>query len=206
MGPYSVVLCREHAKARFQAQRRRECAAILRTYGDLSARMEQARAHYIALRAMAAGNDPEVNLFLAAAEQCALRYLAEFPDQAWRTVARNGDRAKGTHHAQRARARGGYRLPIDVPWLRRVWRHECALCGTKDTRAHLDHLYPLAAGGEDTPWNVAPICAAENLSKGARPLWDWLPGWLAALDPVTRTAVTHRWCRRRDERTAVDHP
>lgn len=54
----------------------------------------------------------------------------------------------------------------------------CYLCGAP--YEHADHKHPKALGGVDDPENLAPACAACNLSKSDTPLEDWRPD-LAAL-------------------------
>jgi hypothetical protein len=50
----------------------------------------------------------------------------------------------------------------------------CRYCGTEDGPFHLDHIHPVALGGDNDPENLAVACAACNLSKGAKPLNEWL--------------------------------
>lgn len=50
--------------------------------------------------------------------------------------------------------------------------YACVVCGAP--WAHVDHIQPLAAGGEHSVANLQPLCADHNLSKGARDPWEWL--------------------------------
>ncbi len=43
-------------------------------------------------------------------------------------------------------------------------RHRCQQCGKPAT--HVDHIRPVASGGEDHPRNLRALCAECNLSKG----------------------------------------
>lgn len=47
---------------------------------------------------------------------------------------------------------------------------ECAYCGTTKHTLHIDHIVPLAQGGQDTPSNIVPAC--ERCSE-ARDGQDW---------------------------------
>jgi 5-methylcytosine-specific restriction endonuclease McrA len=51
--------------------------------------------------------------------------------------------------------------------------HACIYCGTA-TNLTMDHLTPLARGGNHTAENVAPACGPCNSSKGAKVVADFL--------------------------------
>ena len=51
---------------------------------------------------------------------------------------------------------------------------KCVYCG--GLFEHLDHVKPLALGGEHSLANLVPACAACNLSKGTKLLGAWLFG------------------------------
>jgi hypothetical protein len=55
---------------------------------------------------------------------------------------------------------------------------------TRDS-AHLEHMDPLARGGEDSIRNALYVCAGCNLKKRSRAFVDWL----AMLDPVRQPLV-----------------
>jgi len=83
-------------------------------------------------------------------------------------------------HRNRARRRGAKFEHIDpiAVFRRDGWR--CQLCGlklkprdrgtTKPEAPELDHIVPLAAGGDHTWSNVQCACRACNAAKGAKPL------------------------------------
>lgn len=54
-------------------------------------------------------------------------------------------------------------------------KSRCAWCGTKITRrsAHIDHVVPLARGGEHSSRNFVMACAPCNLKKGAKDPLVW---------------------------------
>lgn len=62
---------------------------------------------------------------------------------------------------------GGWRGPLYVPKSEGI----NAFAG----RAHLDHMEPLARGGEDSLRNVVYVCADCNMKKRRRLFTDWLP-------------------------------
>ena len=55
--------------------------------------------------------------------------------------------------------------------------YRCYLCD--GPAEHVDHVWPLALGGQDVPENCRWACAECNLSKNATPLFTWRPDLLA---------------------------
>lgn len=51
--------------------------------------------------------------------------------------------------------------------------HACIYCGSQE-QPTMDHLTPLARGGNHTAENVAPACRPCNSSKGARTVQEWM--------------------------------
>lgn len=47
-------------------------------------------------------------------------------------------------------------------------RGRCAACRTVLSRHHIDHIIPLAAGGDNEPSNLQLLCPPCNLSKGTQ--------------------------------------
>lgn len=88
-------------------------------------------------------------------------------------------RAEGNTHRARAKKFGGRYEPINrwSVFERDGWR--CQLCGVKTPRTlsgsfmanapTLDHIVPLALGGDHVPENVQLACWACNNRKGAKP-------------------------------------
>lgn len=74
-------------------------------------------------------------------------------------------------------------LPITWHELVSYWDdrglHACIYCGMPFEE--IDHVEPIALGGQTTLENVVPACETCNRSKGAKRLVDWLPGHLAAI-------------------------
>lgn len=50
----------------------------------------------------------------------------------------------------------------------------CQYCGDIEGPFHLDHVHPVSLGGENTPDNLVVACAKCNVSKGAKPVAEWL--------------------------------
>lgn len=50
----------------------------------------------------------------------------------------------------------------------------CTYCGAFAVDHHIDHIYPIARGGDSRIENLNLSCASCNLSKGAKLLGDWL--------------------------------
>lgn len=63
-------------------------------------------------------------------------------------------------------------------WLSVVARlnGKCAYCG--DPFETIDHVTPMASGGENSAANVLPACAFCNNSKHNTPFAEWEPQWL----------------------------
>lgn len=49
----------------------------------------------------------------------------------------------------------------------------CFYCGSSMDEFHVDHVVPVALGGEDDMRNYVPSCAPCNLSKNDAPVADW---------------------------------
>lgn len=75
-------------------------------------------------------------------------------------------------------------VPLDIVWLEHDGR--CNICGEKCDSAwwHLDHIVPLAAGGEHSVRNCAPAHPYCNLHKGARTNDMIDVDWLRVTRPV----------------------
>lgn len=86
-------------------------------------------------------------------------------------------KGKRRHHPERQIRR----------WVRsqliRRSRGACEYCGCavefthgKDNSATLDHVIPLALGGQSAPANMRVACRACNQDKGAKTLEEWVGG------------------------------
>jgi hypothetical protein len=114
-------------------------------------------------------------------------------------VATSASRIRRANQAMRRKAaRYGERFdPFDV-FERDGWR--CAICGIDTPRAlrgsiapaapELDHIVPLACGGEHTRANTQCACRACNGAKGAREQWPGGGGGVKSLTPTASSAAT----------------
>lgn len=91
-----------------------------------------------------------------------------------------------------------YTPPYELRWTLFAERCACPYCGkplelptneTEDAAAllgpHIDHMDPLAHGGEESVRNAVYSCAACNMAKGKRLFVDWL----SSLAPATAAAA-----------------
>lgn len=77
-----------------------------------------------------------------------------------------------------------YAVPYEFRWTLFAERRECPYCGQPLADPalseaafgdpHLDHMDPLALGGEDSIRNTVYVCAACNMAKGRRSFSVWL--------------------------------
>lgn len=83
-------------------------------------------------------------------------------------VAANRERVREWTKKRRASMTG--RLPRGtVQKLGRLQRWRCAACSVDIRKTyHLDHVQPLAGGGEHNPGNLQLLCPTCNVRKGAR--------------------------------------
>lgn len=68
---------------------------------------------------------------------------------------------------------------VDRRWGGRfcVLCQEQGLVTPEDEPLVLDHLRPLAHGGDNRAMNLRWLCRGHNARRGARPLWAGLPAW-----------------------------
>ena len=85
------------------------------------------------------------------------------------------DRRHSLGAARRAANVGARSTPYSRSEVFARWHGACVYCGAP--AQHLDHVLPLARGGDDIEDNVVPACAPCNLSKGAKLLSEWRPGF-----------------------------
>lgn len=76
--------------------------------------------------------------------------------------------------ARRAKAR---EYVVSDRDLRRIMAQPCAHCGSGE-RLHLDHIVPLARGGQHAVGNLQMLCQRCNQSKGKKVMTEWR-AWLA---------------------------
>ncbi len=69
--------------------------------------------------------------------------------------------------------------------------YQCRYCGNQAGAFHLDHVYPVARGGETSYENLVMACAPCNTAKQARVgIWPKPPEYFK---PKPNLAVRHAW-------------
>jgi 5-methylcytosine-specific restriction endonuclease McrA len=89
----------------------------------------------------------------------------------WR--AANPEKAR--EHGRRDKARralGRRGTPEEIAYVKAVQHDPCAYCG--EPGRELDHVVPVAAGGEPGWSNLASACRRCNATKNDSPLWGFL--------------------------------
>ncbi len=102
-------------------------------------------------------------------------YNAKNPDlireikRRWK--AKNKHQAHIDKHARRAREAGciGKYTAADLKRIRTMQKDKCAYCKTSlKASCHLDHIIPLARGGDNFPSNIQFLCGPCNMKKNAK--------------------------------------
>ena len=89
-------------------------------------------------------------------------HLAEYNREYW---LRNKERKRNKAMVYVARQRGATVRQVMVKELKRLYADPCMWCGTTENIT-LDHLIPLARGGEHSVGNLVAACRSCNSSKG----------------------------------------
>jgi hypothetical protein len=95
---------------------------------------------------------------------------------AW--VQANPEKKKAQQHRDRAlkEAAGGDILGEEIQLLTACYGTVCGIPGCGETEGlHLDHVKPLARGGDSRAGNYQPLCKSHNSSKGAWHDTDYRP-------------------------------
>jgi 5-methylcytosine-specific restriction endonuclease McrA len=90
--------------------------------------------------------------------------------------AANPDANRIASNVRRARKReaGGHHTAEDIRRIHDAQKGRCACCRVKVGKSyHIDHIQPLALGGNNWPANLQLLCATCNLKKGARDPLDF---------------------------------
>jgi 5-methylcytosine-specific restriction endonuclease McrA len=89
---------------------------------------------------------------------------------AWREA--HPDKRAASHRKRRAAKYGATNNALTAAqWqeIQAAYQYRCVYCGKKPKRLTMDHLTPLAHGGQHTASNVVPACLSCNCRKQARP-------------------------------------
>ncbi len=145
-------LCQRHYKQDWYKRNRERIRSRTVTDRDRSEARERARLHYEGVR-----SDPE---------------RMERRREVGRSWARrNPDKIQANRRAQRARRSAATK--VERVFRSKVWDRDHGICHICAAPAdpddwHLDHVVPLAAGGEHSYANVAVSHPKCNLRKGAK--------------------------------------
>jgi 5-methylcytosine-specific restriction endonuclease McrA len=89
-------------------------------------------------------------------------------------VARNPERAREIkrigQQARIARIAGSASFQVSIKDVRRILSAPCAVDGCNALDIQIDHIVPLARGGQHRVGNLQPLCGFHNRSKNKR-LW-----------------------------------
>lgn len=91
--------------------------------------------------------------------------------------ASNPERISALKRSYKAskRAAGGRFSLEDIVALFKAQSGACAACACDiSDRYHVDHVMPLSRGGTNWPDNLQLLCPTCNLSKGQKPMSEWL--------------------------------
>ena len=58
--------------------------------------------------------------------------------------------------------------PLEYEWLLFYYDEARRMTDETEIVHHVDHIKPIAKGGEHAPWNMQVLTAFDNLSKGAK--------------------------------------
>lgn len=90
-----------------------------------------------------------------------------------RYYARNKSAIKVKQRLREPLRRGG-REPGSIEYVAIIEHDPCAYCGHPSE--HIDHITPIAGGGNSSWTNLTASCAACNHSKNATPMLAWMAG------------------------------
>jgi 5-methylcytosine-specific restriction endonuclease McrA len=56
--------------------------------------------------------------------------------------------------------------------------YTCIYCGEKTKNPHVDHIVPIALGGNSDNCNLATACQRCNYQKGEKTYHEWMVSWV----------------------------
>lgn len=155
------------------ATKRRNRVADPDRYADILARYELAHAEERRTRrVLRHSENREEDKAKSAAWYNANRERAIATARRW--IREHPERARLLVEATRSKRKSAYSTLTTDEWnaIRDRFHGLCAYCSAPATA--LDHVVPLAKGGDHTAENVVPACRSCNGSKAAKWLGDWL--------------------------------
>jgi 5-methylcytosine-specific restriction endonuclease McrA len=102
------------------------------------------------------------------------QYRLDNPDLRSNWSKNNPEKQAAIYARRSFRRRGGKVYDISLAEIRKMYEAPCTYCGAP--AEHIDHIIPLARGGEHRIGNLTPACASCNLSKGAKFVMEWKKG------------------------------
>jgi 5-methylcytosine-specific restriction endonuclease McrA len=84
---------------------------------------------------------------------------------------RNPDKVSLRRQKRRATLKQAKTYLVTTKDIRKIMRQPCLYCGS--LASHIDHIIPLARGGEHRIGNLAAACKTCNLSKNKKFLSEW---------------------------------
>lgn len=73
--------------------------------------------------------------------------------------------AYARNRRSRIKGNGGTHTNKDILLILARQRNMCAICNARLDKYHVDHIYPIAKGGSNDPYNLQILCPPCNLSK-----------------------------------------
>lgn len=104
----------------------------------------------------------------------AKQYRSQNPEARSKWSKNNPDRQAAIYARRSFRRRGGRVYQVTLCEIAKMYQMPCTYCGAP--AEHIDHIIPLARGGEHRIGNLTPACASCNLSKGAKFITEWKKG------------------------------
>lgn len=149
--------------AAYQRERRKDPVLKAEDRRRINQAMAKRAAHYLKQHNTARQRrraDPEYRA----------RELAD--QREWR--AKDGNMARGNHTRRARKLAAAVTGPVPAGTYATVLASgPCVYCGAPATC--VDHITPLANGGHEAEYNLAPACDTCNGSKGAKLLTEWDP-------------------------------
>jgi 5-methylcytosine-specific restriction endonuclease McrA len=120
--------------------------------------------------------------------RAALKYATQPEEERARCASykrENPAKRRNWDHRRRVRMNAGFIEPVNIERI--VMETECVYCGSEisPSTLHIDHVVPIALGGEHSERNLVASCRRCNTAKGSKPL----AAWLSTLAPERRVAI-----------------
>lgn len=102
-------------------------------------------------------------------------YRKENPHKRSQWAIENPDKQKAIYARRRARKKGVGVFKVENTDLNRIYAQSCTYCGSRED-IQIDHVIPLARGGNHSLGNLTAACKSCNLSKKDLFLTEWKYG------------------------------